>query len=109
MPELLVTSRRAHAASDRFATEREMEALIYLAASRVPVSAEALGRDLEFDGEPADRPERRHRGALIVRRLGFAGLLGFKGDSYFLSERGRIAAALVMFKHPGLRGAFFDE
>ena len=51
-----------------------MPKLMTLLISAPISSLRPAGRDLKFDGEPADRPERRHRGTLIVRRLGFAGL-----------------------------------
>ena len=91
----------------RWATEREMEALAYLAASHAPVQSITIGIDLAQEDESHTAGASHARGASILNGLKALGLVVGRG-SYELTERGRLAAALVLARHPGMLSAFFD-
>ncbi len=93
----------------RWATEREMEAIVYLAASEAPVASSAIGLDLAHDRETRGAGAIQQRGAAIMKALEQAGIVARSGAGHHaLTERGRIAAALILAREPAMLVAFFD-
>ena len=88
-------------------TTEEILALMTLVSSNRPMSARQVGETIIDSASVAERYEGGRK-ALIPLVMHGAVVAPFT-DSYSPTEKGRIAAALLMAKDPGLRVAFFDE
>lgn len=103
-------SKTRNARPGHWATELQMEAIAYLAASDEPVRAEMIGRDLAHEGESMSAGAVHQRGTAIIQPLRDLGIVRRVMPTRFaLTERGRIAAALILARHPSFLPAYFDE
>lgn len=89
------------------AHDMQVAVLMFLTAPR-PLTALALGEELVASGSLY---RTKTLGKMVCARLLDHGLISpaHPRGHYTISERGRIAGALIMGKDPALRVAFFDE
>ena len=87
-----------------------MEAIVYLAASDRSVTHTALGRDLAHEGERMSASACEQRGRKIMMSLTACALMTMPRYGHaVLTERGRIAAALILYRNRAMLPAYFDE
>lgn len=106
MPELRLFTH-ARTADASVITDREVDALLLLCESPYPMPARALGRQVADAHEGASRQMDTKRGEAVCMRLGFAGLVDCDPRGFWITEKGRLASAIIMLRRPHLEHAYF--